>query len=116
MVRRIAVILVLLVAGLAGAGAGCGSTAGGGGSCADGGALTYTTFGQGFMGKYCVSCHGSGRTEAGVVLTSLSGVRSRASQVDAVAGSGASMPPLGSTAPSSAERASLSQWIACGAP
>ena len=99
----------LLAAALAAAAAlaSCGGTSSAPGSCTDGSTLTYATFGQAFMSSYCVSCHGGGRIEAGVVLTSQSAIQNRASQVSAAAGTGGSMPPSGSAAPSSAERAKL---------
>jgi uncharacterized membrane protein len=103
----------LCLAAALGACSGGGSTTG---SCTDGSTLTYASFGQAFMTSYCTSCHGAGRTEAGVVLTSQAAIQARASQIDSVAGKGRSMPQAGSPMPTNTERAQLSEWLACGAP
>ena len=86
-------------------------------SCPDGGTgLTYDNFGRTFMTAYCIACHAGARVEKGVLLNSASSVRTFASQSNAQAGVGASMPPPGVPAPTATERQQLSQWIGCGAP
>ncbi|MBS1150959.1 MAG: hypothetical protein H6Q89_2657 [Myxococcaceae bacterium] len=86
-------------------------------ACPDAGtALTYQNFGIGFMAGYCIECHGSGRTEKGLILTTPGAVRGHAEAVNAESGTGSAMPPRGSPLPSAAERAQLVEWLSCGAP
>jgi uncharacterized membrane protein len=66
------------------------------------------------MSTWCTSCHGTSRASAGVTLSSVAAVRAHQFSVDEVAGTGTTMPPGGG--PSSAERARLTEWLACGAP
>ncbi len=86
-------------------------------SCAsDGGTdLSYASFGQAFMTQYCTACHGSARAENGIRLDTLAKVQAYKSAVIAESGTRTSMPPSGSTAPSSSERALLTEWLSCGA-
>ncbi len=66
------------------------------------------------MTSWCTNCHGSARASAGISLTTVASVRTHQFAIDEVAGTGTSMPPGGG--PSSAERARLTEWLACGAP
>ena len=110
--RMFAVIAAVVVLAFALA---CGSSGGGGGTgatCPSGSKLTYSNFGQAFMDNYCVGCHQKFGSQAGV--------KADTSAIDSYAGSGpnstnTSMPKSG-TAPTDAERAQLSEWLACGAP
>ena len=92
----------------------CGSSGGGstGATCSAGSTLTYSSFGQSFMNSYCVSCHQKFGTQ--------DGIKGDTAAIDERAGSGpdgtnTSMPKSGA-APTDAERAKLSEWLACGAP
>ena len=102
--KRLALLLIL---------AGCGTQPAA--SCPDDGTnLTYANFGQAFMSSYCVSCHGRTRVEHGVDLSTLARVKMWSAAVLHEAGTGTSMPPAGEPAPSTAERAKLAEWLACG--
>lgn len=85
--------------------------AGGTGGACD--SLTYDSFGQAFLAKYCVSCHGGFLPQSGVKLDSLSGVQASKSKAKSQVSS-SSMPPRGSATPSAAERQQFGQWIDCG--
>ncbi|MDB4977318.1 MAG: hypothetical protein JWN48_5659 [Myxococcaceae bacterium] len=85
--------------------------AGGTGSVCD--TLTYDSFGQPFLSKYCVSCHGAFLPQKNIKLDSLSGVQANTSKVKSEVAS-KSMPPGGSAAPTAAERQQFGQWIDCG--
>ncbi|MBK7862140.1 MAG: hypothetical protein IPJ65_26700 [Archangiaceae bacterium] len=85
--------------------------------CSDAGTtLTYAEFGQPFMAKYCVSCHGSTLAEKGVRLDTVSGIERSKGEVVDQAGTGAQMPPSESLIPTTAERAQLADWLSCGGP
>lgn len=92
--------------------AACGATTG---TCPTSSTLTYETFGQAYVTKYCVACHGALNASEGVSLTSVALVRVHLTKVDSEVARG-SMPPRGSTAPTAKEDADLSTWLACGAP
>lgn len=89
--------------------------------------LTYANFGQAFMQSYCLRCHSSsvqGGARNGAPSDHnydvLSDIRSLADHIDLHAGSGPAGTneemPEGDPKPTVAERAKLSQWLACGAP
>jgi uncharacterized membrane protein len=82
--------------------------------------LTYQTFGEPFMTDWCTGCHSaeldpSMRQAAplDVNFDTLDEVRAQA-QAISISVAQATMPPEGG--PSDDERATLVQWIACGAP
>ncbi|WP_224373151.1 hypothetical protein [Hyalangium versicolor] len=89
--------------------------------------LTYQSFGQTFMGTYCLRCHntalmGSARHGApsDVNFNTLEEIRAESKDIDKMAGASATvtneeMPPDGEK-PSVEDRRKLSQWLACGAP
>lgn len=77
-------------------------------------ALTYASFGETFLSNYCVSCHGPTMAQKNIRLDSLAGLTAAKAKVKSEV-SGGAMPPRGSKAPSSQERAELGQWINCGA-
>jgi hypothetical protein len=105
--------ITLLVLAVMGALGGCGDAAPMG--CPPNGTtLTYSNFGAPFMAKHCTSCHGNTKPAAGVFLTSPGAIRQHQFSVDESAGAGSTMPP--SNGPTSAERARLTEWLACGAP
>jgi cytochrome c5 len=101
-----------------------------GATCPQGSTLTYTNFGKGFLDKYCVECHDANKTGAARKgapefhdFDTLSGFKSVSDHADEYSGSGPSatnvlMPEVDGTRPipTTAERAQLSQWIACGSP
>ena len=82
-----------------------------GGSACD--TLTYDSFGKAFLTSYCTSCHVGAAAAKGVRLDSLAGVTAAKSKVKSEV-SRSAMPPLGSKAPTSAERTQFGQRIDCG--
>ena len=83
--------------------------------------LTYTSFGAGFMGANCQTCHGAPTDDrkgapSGYDFGTLDGVREHRARIFArAAGKNDSMPP-GPDDPPEAERTKLAEWLACGAP
>ncbi len=110
MTARLTVFVVCVVTLLCSA---CGADASA--SCSSS-TLTYANFGQSFLSTYCVACHSGSRVEEGVDLSTAAGVSQHSAAVLREAGTGSAMPPSGSAAPSSAERAKLAEWLNCGAP
>jgi uncharacterized membrane protein len=119
---------------------GCGDDGGGGGSTEEEdvgkstGAvcvptLTYTADIAPLMTKYCTSCHAASVTGAARMMAppdhnfeTEAGILEAAKHIDQVAGSGpnatnTAMPPPASKGPvpTTAERATLSSWLACQA-
>ena len=99
-----------------------------GSTCPSSSTLTYDNFGKKFMTDYCIRCHSSAlvgavsRSDApaGVNFDTLGGVTTNRVAIDAQAASGptathTAMPPDGGF-PSTAERAKLGEWLACGVP
>jgi cytochrome c5 len=86
---------------------------GDGDDCAD--APTYESFGEDFVGTYCLGCHASavpGKPDNN--FDSLDDIADQAdNMVDALM-SGA-MPPAGATKPSEEDRDKAIQWLSCGA-
>jgi cytochrome c5 len=99
-----------------------------GATCPAGSTVTYDNFAKDFFTNYCLSCHstklmGAARNGAPADhnFDTLAAVDLLSAHIDEYAGSGPSstnthMPPMGSKAPSMAERQKLSEWIACGVP
>jgi uncharacterized membrane protein len=99
-----------------------------GATCPSDSTLNYQNFGQPFMATYCLKCHSSTLTGAARNgapadhnFDSLEGIQEFADHIDRQAGSGPDatntiMPLAGFNAPTTEERAKLSQWLACGAP
>ncbi len=95
--------------------------------CPEVSTLTYGTFGEAFMTKYCTRCHSSELTGAarnGATayhdFDTVGGIRSVSEHIDQTAAAGPaitniSMPPDGAK-PTEEERQKLGEWIACGAP
>lgn len=87
-----------------------------GATCAQGSTLTYATFGQAFMDKYCVECHaGKERPD----LSTIAAIRKESAEIMATTASG----PTGTNTnmpedsePTLEERTKLGEWLACGAP
>lgn len=89
--------------------------------------LTYGTFGQEFMTKYCTSCHSSelkGDARQGAPeyhdYDTISGIRAVGDLIDQTTASGPAatnlwMPP-GRPVPTQEEREKLGEWLSCGAP
>jgi uncharacterized membrane protein len=108
-------------------GAGAGTS---GATCPSNSSLTYQTFGQAFMGKYCTPCHASGLSGAARQgapsdhnFDALSDIRAtEQGHIDEVSAAGdkkvnKAMPPSNfATQPSEAERRQLGEWLACGMP
>ncbi len=98
-----------------------------GAECTAGSTLTYDTFGRAFVEAYCTRCHASHlsgaareRAPVGVDFDTIEGIRAHADRMDSQAAGGpartnAFMPPA-DPFPSTAERALLGEWLACGAP
>lgn len=90
--------------------------------CPPGGTeLTYVSFGQGFLARYCETCHGRDvRDRHGApdryVFDSPDDVRKWIDRIyDRSAGDNTSMPP-GPKDPPIEQRDALAEWLACGAP
>jgi hypothetical protein len=81
--------------------------AGTGGACS---ALTYESFGKGFITTYCASCHSAGD----FVLTSLANIKKFKADIKEQAVDSKRMPQKGAKQPTDAERAKLGQWLDCG--
>lgn len=85
-------------------------------------ALTWDTFGHGFMLDWCVGCHHSALPEGdragapvGVDLDTPEDARAWSARIEARVGADdAPMPPFGG--PDDAEIERLRAWLACGAP
>jgi hypothetical protein len=98
----------------------CGSGPGdsSGSTCPTDSTLTYATFGQPFVAKYCLSCHRAGGPQT-PTLSTLDQIRSNKDVIDRSAAAGPNavntyMPDGGSVP--EAERRQLGEWLACGAP
>ena len=97
-----------------------------GATCPTGSTLTYANFGQTFMQTYCLRCHSASVTGAARMnapadhnFDNIGQIQGLADHIDEHAGSGpdatnTEMPP-NDPKPSTAERAQLSEWLACGA-
>lgn len=87
-----------------------------GATCAPSSTLTYESFGQGFMDKYCISCHaGKERPD----LSSVAAIRRESAEIMSTTAAGPSgtntnMPE--DSEPTLDERTKLGEWLACGAP
>jgi len=98
-----------------------------GATCPTGSTLTYASFGQAFMTTHCTRCHSAEAADrdgapGGVNFDTVEEIRTRKSDIDRAAGSGPDatntwMPETNAShpAPTDAERAMLSEWLACGA-
>lgn len=90
--------------------------------CPPGGTeLTYVSFGQGFLARYCNTCHGRDVDErhgapSKYTFDSPKEVHKWIDRIyDRSAGDNASMPP-GPDDPPIEARDQLAEWLACGAP
>jgi hypothetical protein len=90
--------------------------------CPQGNALTYDNFGRAFFQTYCLHCHsaqlsGKDRNGApeGVNLDTLDAIVARKDHIWGLAADGNMLMPAAGAAPSSDERHSLGDWLACGA-
>lgn len=116
--------LVLLQAACGGGGDTPSEASTSGATCPAGSTLTAATFGDAFLATYCTGCHGSppiGGAPAHSNFTSIVVVRDHLGLIDQRAAAGptrtnTAMPPVGSLAPTPAERQQLGEWLACGAP
>jgi mono/diheme cytochrome c family protein len=112
--------------------AGCSSDEADGGAtgsvCPPSSTLTYDSFGEAFMARYCVRCHSSpltGSARNGAPsdhdFDTLEGLHATEPEhIDEQAAAGpdnvnTAMPP-GDPRPSEAERRELGEWVACGMP
>jgi len=96
-------------------------------SCPPGSTLTWDSFGQAFMTRYCTRCHArtlTGADRQGAPsfhdFDTVFGVRAVRVHIDETSAAGpaavnTSMPPDGER-PSMAERLQLGEWLACQAP
>jgi len=98
-----------------------------GAECAADSTLTWDNFGKGFMDSYCVRCHSTtltGSARRGAPndhnFDSVTLVREEIEHTDEAAAAGPDAVntdmPIGSPAPTEAERRMLGEWLACGAP
>ena len=132
-------LLSALVLGLAACGEGSTTTPGDeeehdhgtavatGATCPPGSTLTAESFGTGFIGNYCLTCHSverQGAARGGAPVDhnydTLADVRRWATDIDKHAAAGPSatntlMPPA-LPRPSQLQRQQLGEWLACGAP
>lgn len=98
--------------------AACGSDAGDatGAVCPQTQTLTYANFGQAFVTKWCGRCHTGDQSPN---LSTQANIQANRTEIDKVAASGPDATntkmPEGSS-PTTAERAQLGEWLACGAP
>ena len=99
-----------------------------GATCPEGSMLTYESFGQSFMSRYCTRCHSStlsGSERHGAPsdhnFDTLAGIKATpAEHLDEEAAAGpenvnTSMPPA-DPRPQDGERRQLGEWLACGTP
>lgn len=91
-------------------------------TCPDEGTdLTYETFGRGYIGAYCQSCHASNVRDrkgapTGISFDTHEDVMAWIDRIyDRSTGDNVSMPP-GPDDPPQTERDKLEEWLACGAP
>jgi len=98
-----------------------------GAECPEDSSLTWDSFGKNFMESYCTRCHSSslsGSTRNGAPndhnFETLALVQEQLDHIDTAAAAGPSVTnaemPIGTPAPTEAERRQLGEWIACGAP
>ena len=98
-----------------------------GAGCKEGSTLTWDSFGEKFMTDYCTRCHASSLAGAArqgapsdLNFESAPLVRVHTGHIDQQAAGGPAgvntAMPLGAPAPTEAERSSLGEWLACGAP
>lgn len=87
-----------------------------GATCATGSTLTYATFGQAFMDKYCLECH-AGKDKPD--LSTLAAIQKESAEIMSTTAAG----PTGTNTnmpedaePTVEERTQLGEWLACGAP
>ena len=98
---------------------GCGASDESGGACDRDPPLTYTNFGQGFIGRHCAGCHSSLLPEdhrngapLGIDLDTLEGVQKWAERVRVrTVPADGGMPPGGG--PTEEERAMVAEWLEC---
>lgn len=95
---------------------GCGGSGASGAACPTNSTLTYDNFGRAFFASYCDRCHANGIRPT---INNQAAIQAQRTAIDLVAASGpdntnTSMPESG-TAPSTADRAKLGEWLACGA-
>ncbi|MBS2013421.1 MAG: hypothetical protein JST00_11065 [Deltaproteobacteria bacterium] len=113
--RLLGLVASLTIAAIAGSACGTSGVATGA-TCPPNSTLTYTSFGQAFMQRYCTECHaGKERPD----LDSLVNIRANIADIDRTSASGpngtnTSMPEDKDVA--ATERAKLGEWLACGAP
>ena len=74
-------------------------------------ALTYESFGKGFVDTYCIRCHGA--TSRVFSLDTLESVKSYAARLESAVVVNRTM-PVGKTLPSDEERARFGAFLACG--
>ena len=91
-------------------------------SCDPEAGLTYTNFGDPFLGQWCTSCHSSALPEGmrqkapvGMDFDSYDGIVGNIDRIYArAADANETMPPVGG--PDADARRLLGEWLACGAP
>lgn len=79
--------------------------------------LTYASFGEAFLDKYCATCHQGRAAPDGIDLSTLAGVAAHKREIDAHAVKtprSKPMPPPTSPQPTADERKKLGQWLTCG--
>lgn len=87
-----------------------------GSTCPSDSTLSYENFGQAFFADNCLSCHASREQPT---LTTQAAIQANRDEIDLEAAAGPNgvnteMPQGGSV--STADRAKLGEWLACGAP
>lgn len=95
---------------------GCNSGGASGATCPTTSTLTYDNFGRAFFASYCDRCHANGIRPS---IGNQAAIQAQRTAIDLQAASGPNntntLMPESGTAPSTAERVKLGEWLACGA-
>lgn len=90
-------------------------------ACPSGSTLTYESFGRGFLDGYCQTCHGQvgparNGAPGGYNFGTAEDARAWKERIFARAAADNTTMPPGPDDPPAEARASLADWLACGAP
>ncbi len=77
--------------------------------------LTWDNFGKGFMGQWCVTCHGGPNGYSSRALNTREAVQANLQRVFVNSAAGNTAMPPGPNDPPRSERDRLAEWLACGA-
>lgn len=87
----------------------------------EGTTLTFDSFGRGFFGSYCNSCHSGPAEDRGgappeYVFNTVEQVRQHKDRIFSRSAGPNTTMPIGPDDPPRDERDKLAEWLACGAP